>query len=230
MNAHQRQQRCLNAIECALKQLRKKDYSDDLMEGLQSRFLSGSCLLESSTYMLTTADLTESEAQLLDLIPDLARLMMREEFGNFPRLNCLAAAGDYLKTLYIGIPIEQFYALCLDESGKLIRCELLQKGSVDETPFYLDTLLQSVIVSGASSVVLSHNHPGGTPHPSNADISCTITAISALYSIGIQMLDHIIIADNQVISLRRGGYISSGVWIDQDPSCTLLRNWLNEPC
>ena len=229
MNAPQRQKRCLNAIENALKQLRKKDYSDELMDGLRSRFLSGSCILESSAYMLAAADLTEAEAQLLDLIPDLTRLTMRETFGSSPRLNRLSAAGEYLRSLYIGVPIEQFYALCLDDSGKLIRCELLQKGGVDEAPFYLDTLLQAVIVSGASAVVLSHNHPGGTPHPSRADISCTITAIGALYSIGISLLDHIIIADEQIVSFRRGGYTDTGIWIDQDPSSALLRRWLDEP-
>lgn len=229
MNSHQRQSRCLNAIENALKQLRKKDYSEDLIDGLHSRFLSGSCILESSAYMLASSDLTEPEAQLLDLIPDLSRLIMREKFGSFPRLGSLSAAGEYLSTLYIGVPIEQFYALCLDASGRLIHCELLQSGGVDETPFYLDKLLQTVIVSGASAVVLSHNHPGGTPHPSVADISCTLSAISALYSIGILLIDHVIIAGEHVVSLRRGNYINPEIWIDQDPSCALLRRWLDDP-
>lgn len=229
MNSANRRNRCLAAIEGALKQLRKKNYSDDLLVRLENRFLSGSGILESSAYMLATEDLSETEAQLLDLIPDLSRLVMREQYGTFPRLNNLASAGDYLKTLYIGVPIEQFYALCLDDSGKLIRCALLQTGNVDETPFYLDTLLQAVIVSGAKAVVLSHNHPGGTTRPSKADISCTITAIHALYSIGLSLLDHIIIADDHAVSLRGGGYLNANLWLDQDPTSALMRRWLDVP-
>lgn len=225
MNAANRRQRSMDAIESALKQIRKKNYSDELLQHLENRFLSGGGILDSSAYMLMTEGLSESEAQLLDLIPDLARLIMREQYGAFPLLNTFEATADYLKTLYIGIPIEQFYALSLDDSGKLIRCTLLQTGGVDETPFYLDTLLQTIIVSDAKAIVLSHNHPGGTPRPSKADISCTVAAINALYSIGILLLDHIIIADNQPVSLRRGGYIDPRLWIEQDPSSALLRRW-----
>lgn len=229
MNSANRRKRCHTALESALKQLRKKNYSDDLLADLENRFLSSSGILESSAYMLAEAGLSESEAQLLDLIPDLSRLVMREYFGSFPRLNCASLAGDYLKTLYIGVPIEQFYSLCMDDSGKLIQCTLLQTGNVDETPFYLEALLQAVITSGASAVVLSHNHPGGTARPSKADISCTLTAINALYSIGVTLLDHIIIADDHAVSLRGGSYISASAWIDQDPSGALLRRWLDTP-
>ena len=228
MYALQRQLVCLNAIENALKQLRKKSYTDGLMDGLRSRFLSGSCILESSAYMLSDSDLTEPEAQLLDLIPDLSRLLMREEFGRFPRLSSASVAGRFLKSLYIGVPIEQFHALCLDDSGRLLHCELLQKGTVDETPFYLDRLLQAVIMSGASTVILSHNHPGGTPRPSRADLSCTISAISALHSIGILLLDHLIVANDKIISLRGSGYIDANLWLYQDSSSALLRAWSDE--
>lgn len=225
MNQNRRQNRCMNAIEAILRQLRKKKYSGELIEGLESRFLSGSGVLESNVHMLSTEGLSESESQLLELIPDLSRLVMREQFGVFPRLDNVSAAGDYLKTRFIGVPIEQFYALCLDPSGRMIDCRLLQKGNVDETPFYLDTLLQSVILSKASAVVLSHNHPGGTKRPSKADVNCTVSAINALFSIGVPLLDHIIIADDTAISMRSDGYIDADLWDSQDPSSALLRNW-----
>lgn len=229
MSLSRRQMRCMNAIEAVLKQIRKKDFSPELLSGLESRFLSGSGILESSAHMLTAEDLSESEALLLNLIPDLSRLMQRERFGAYPRLDSFPLAGDYLRTLYIGVPIERFYALCLDDSGRLLQCALLQSGNVDETPFYLDVLLQKVIVSGASAVVLSHNHPGGTVRPSKADMNCTLTAIGALHSIGVMLLDHIIIADDQPISLREQGYFRTNVWSGQEPSSALLRGWLKLP-
>lgn len=226
---NRRQARCMNAIGNALKHLRKKESPDELLAVLEDRFLSAGGILESSTPLLVSAGLVEAEAQLFDLIPDLTRHVTRMKFGDRPVISHLGVAGEYLKTLYIGVPIEQFYALYLNASGRLIQCKLLQKGSVDEAPFYLDQVLQDVILTGADALVLSHNHPGGTARPSKADIRCTLNAISALYSLGVPLLDHIIIADGQAVSLRENAFVPVALWINQDPSSALLRNWLQHP-
>lgn len=222
-----RQKRCLNAIESVLTQLRKKESPTEAMNSLKMHFCSPSAILESSVHTLTQTGLTEAEAQLFQLIPDLTRHSKRAKFGDRPKLDKLSIAGEYLKTLYIGIPIEQFHVLYLDANGRLIQCKMLQKGNVDETPFYLEHLLQDVIFSGASAIVLSHNHPGGTLRPSKADIRCTLNTIIALVSLNVLLLDHIIIADDQAISLRDTGYVSISIWDNQDPSSALLRNWLD---
>lgn len=219
----------MNAIEDAMRHLRKKESPDALLAVLKDRFLSAGGILESATPQLVSAGLTEPEAQLFDLIPDLTRHVTRMKFGERPVINRLSVAGEYLKTLYTGVPIEQFYALYLNASGRLIQCKLLQKGSVDEAPFYLDQVLQDVILTGAEAIVLSHNHPGGTLRPSKADLRCTLNAISALYSLNVPLLDHIIIADDQAVSLRDNAFVPIALWINQDPSSALLRNWLQNP-
>lgn len=224
---NRRQKRCISAIQAVLMQLRKKESPNEIMDSLKMRFVSPSGIIESSVHTLMREGLTEPEAQLLRLIPDLTRHSMRAKFGEHPKIDRLSIAGEYLKTLYIGVPIEQFNVLYLDSGGRLIQCKMLQKGNVDETPFYLEHLLQDVIFSGASAIVLSHNHPGGTLRPSQADIRCTLNTILALLPLNVILLDHIIIADDQAVSLRDNAFISVPLWIDQDPGSALLRNWLD---
>ena len=149
-------------------------------------------------------------------------------YGEHPKLTRLPAAAQYLKSLYIGIPIEQFYLLCLDSSGRLIECLLLQKGTIDETPFYLGHLLQALVTAGADAIVLCHNHPGGTPRPSQADVRCTLDALRALHALGVVMLDHVIIAGTQTVSLRENGFIPAVIWDQQDSESRLLCHWLDD--
>ena len=217
----------MRAIEDVLAQTRKKESPAEALSNLKDHFLTPSGILESSAYMLNKEGLTEVEAQLLSLIPDLTRYTMREKFGAHPKINRLSVAGEYLKTLYIGVPIEQFNVLYLDANGRLIQHRLLQQGSADETPFYIAHLLQDVVVTGASAIVLSHNHPGGTLRPSKADVNSTLSAIGALLSMGVLLLDHIIVADGTPVSMRGYNVVDARYWLGQDPSSALLRNWLD---
>lgn len=224
---NRRQKRCMTAIEGVMKHLHRKENPKEISAVLRRRFVSPSAALESSVYALIAEGLSESDAQFLSLIPNLTRYTMREQFGDHPRLDKLSCAGEYLKTLYIGVPIEQFNVLYLDDSGRLIECKNLQDGNAEETPFYLEHLLQDVISTGADAIVLSHNHPGGTLRPSNADVNCTAQAITALASIGVMLLDHVVIAGDQAISLRGNGFINRYIWDCQNPSSALLRNWVD---
>ena len=91
----------------------------------------------------------------------------------------------------------------------------------------LGHMLQSVVTANASAVVLSHNHPGGTLRPSQADVKCTLDALASLFPLQISLLDHIIIADGNAVSIRDNGFISSDLWLRQDPKSKLLRDWLS---
>lgn len=227
MTSENRRRRCVNAIESVLEFVRKKDGDPKVVRRLKKRFLSPAGILESNVHTLTKENLSVSDAQLLTLIPNLTRYAQRMSYGPHPRLNTLADAAAYLKTLFIGVSIEQFYLLCLDASGKLIECRLLQKGTLDETPFYLGHLLQAVVTTRAQAIVLCHNHPGGTMRPSQADLKCTLDALLALYPLHVCMLDHIIIADGEAVSLHDCGFVPRSYWSSQAPDNRLLIHWLD---
>ena len=197
-------------LQRMLEQLRGKTAEEEEAKHLLDVFGSLNGVLEAGEHMLIKAGLAQQEAHMLALLPDLTRYIQRHAGGDHPKLNKLSTASDYCKSLFMGIHIEKFYVLCLSDSGRLLRCALLQQGTFDETPFYLDALLRQAIETRASALVLTHNHPAGSVYPSKADLHCTQSAQNALQAMGICLLDHIIVAAGKCVSLRYNGYMGNG--------------------
>ena len=223
-----RNERLFNAVETALAHMHKRKSPEEQMKILRSRYDSAMCLLESNTHMLRASGLSHTDAVYFSAIPGLARLVKREEFGEKPKLNTVSVMAEYLKGFFIGIHVEYFYVVCLDKHGRHIDTVLLQRGGDDSAPFYLGQMLSVAVRKGASAIVLCHNHPRGTLRPSDADLSCTLEAMNALASTGIILLDHIIIAGKQPVSIRESGLVLSHLWTAQDTTGSLNRNWLDK--
>ena len=197
------------ALERFLRIMRKKAVVADEAERLFNMFGSLDGILESGEHMLEKAGADSKEAHALALIPELSRYMRKTSQGEHPVFRTLTTTVDYLKALYMGVHVEQFHALCLNAGGRLLDSAMLQEGTVDESPFYLDALLRYVITNNADAVILSHNHPAGSIYPSEADIISTTTAASALNVMGVYLMDHVIVAAGRCISLRQNGYLTS---------------------
>ena len=81
-----------------------------------------------------------------------------------------------------------------------------QKGTVDHIPVYPREILKRALDLNASSVVMMHNHPSGDANPSNADIEATKEVRRLLETVGIQLVDHLILGHGQsVYSFRMHG-------------------------
>ena len=194
-------------LKSFLEKTRGQPVSDEEIHGLLCRFGSLCGVVESGRHMLEKAGLNRQEAQLLSLIPELTRYVQRDENGSRPKLDRLASSTGYLQSLFLGVHIERFYALCLNDGGRLLSAKMLQQGTFDESPFYLDALLKRVIDDNATAVILTHNHPAGSLYPSEADLVCTNRAQNALTVMDVCLLDHVIVADGQCVSLRQNGYM-----------------------
>ena len=119
-------------------------------------------------------------------------------------------------------------AVLLDSAGRLTDTVLISRGSASATLFDLKTLLSVVIQHNAKAVALCHNHPRGTPRPSEEDVRCTLDALKALRALAVPMLDHIIVAYDQAVSLRETGAVSPDLWVMQAPKNRVVRDWLKE--
>lgn len=223
-----RNQRLFNAIEVALGRLHRRKPMDDVMKDLHFRYDSAMYLMESSAHALSEAGLAPGDALLLSAIPALARRCLQDEYGEKPRLNTVSVMAQYLQGFFVGVHVEHFYMVCLDRGGRLIETVLLQKGGDDSTPFYLEQMLSIAVRKGAFAIVLCHNHPRGTMRSSDADIHCTLQAMNALLSTGIVLLNHIIIAGKQPVSMRECGMVKGYLWLHQNMESTLNRNWLDQ--
>ena len=101
-----------------------------------------------------------------------------------------------------GLSQEHFLALFLDARNRLITSEVVFYGSVDTAPVYTRVVALRAIVHHAVSVVVAHNHPSGCLDPSPADREVTDKLSRAL-----QLLDHLVVANNRCLSLRNLGFV-----------------------
>ena len=112
----------------------------------------------------------------------------------------------YCQMIYANETVEKMYILFLNQGLRLIHSEMHQKGSVDNIPVYPREILKRALDLNATSVVMMHNHPSGDANPSKADIEATKEVRRLLETVGIQLIDHLIIGKAQnVYSFRTHG-------------------------
>ena len=149
----------------------------------------------------------ESAAILLKLVPQLYSKARLAEAAQETVLNSADRAGAYLLERFAGEKHEVVYALFLDRKGKLLACRRLGEGGIASAGLDIRRLLEQALLTSASAVILSHNHPSGVALPSADDYMATDRAKSALGSIGVQLADHIIVADQDFVSMADSGYL-----------------------
>ncbi len=149
----------------------------------------------------------ESAATLLSLVFPLVRRARISASKDPVILSSTEAAGDFFKNLFFGLRDEHLYEACLDAKGKLLRCKLVAAGSVDTVAVNLRKIVEYAFQCNASAVILAHNHPSGLALPSKEDNTMTILANEALRSVGITLIDHIVVADDDYVSSRHNGLL-----------------------
>ena len=97
---------------------------------------------------------------------------------------------------------EHFYIILLNNQNEPIARHLCTLGLVDQSPVHSREVFKMAIVESAAAIILVHNHPSGAPKPSQEDINVTKKLIEASKIIDIPILDHCIIADDNITSIR----------------------------
>ena len=131
------------------------------------------------------------------------QLQQRADLGN-PEL-----AVHYVQMHLAHKPHECFAVLFLDAQHRLICMETLFTGTLDQASVYPREVAARALSLRAASVVLAHNHPSGNPDPSAADIALTRHLQQALALLDITVLDHLIVAQGQAVSLAQRGLMPS---------------------
>ncbi len=103
---------------------------------------------------------------------------------------------------------ERFVVVYLSSCNKVIKTEVISEGTISKAHIYARELLRKTLDLNAAAIIVSHNHPSGNPEPSREDIELTRALKDLLKLMEVALLDHIIIAGDQYISLSDRGYIT----------------------
>ncbi len=102
------------------------------------------------------------------------------------------------------------YLVCayLDSGNNIISTDAIN-GTVNEVTIYPREIIKNAIMFDARSIIISHNHPSGRANPSPVDINLTKTIANAAETVGIELLDHIIVAEEYCYSFKQHGIMPS---------------------
>lgn len=151
-----------------------------------------------------------SEAIVSRKLQVAREILMRDLIGDMqasPVMDSPEKARDWLKLHCAGLEHEVFILLFLDVRNRLIAVEDMFRGTLAQTTVYPRELLKSVLRHNASSVIVAHNHPSGAPEPSQTDRMLTKQMTSALLLVDVKVIDHFIVAGEQVLSFAQQGLL-----------------------
>ena len=176
-------------------------------KNLIARFGSLPAVLDATLEELTEAGLSPNATVLLKLVPDMNRYYAVKTDGAGQKVHSTSDAGRILCAMFRHEQTESVRLLCLNAGGKVLKLALLNEGDINAVHFSVRKIVETALSAKAVSVILAHNHPGGTLTPSREDLDATNSAKAALSTVGIQLLDHLIISGDGYCSLRDEGYL-----------------------
>lgn len=141
------------------------------------------------------------------VVLELARRAIKEELQAGAALSSPQTVRQYLHLLLAHKPYECFVVLFLDVKNRLIACDELFRGTLTHASVYPREVVKAALAHNAASVIFAHNHPSGTPTPSDADLHLTQSLKQALALVDVRSLDHFVIGGSDVYSFAEHGEI-----------------------
>jgi DNA repair protein RadC len=141
----------------------------------------------------------------LNAVIELARRAIADEMLSGDAICSPQAAKEYLRLAMAGRPYESFHVLFLDVRNRLITVREMFRGTLTHTSVYPREVVREALARNAASVMLAHNHPSGSPDPSEADLLLTRSLVQALALVDIRILDHFVVAGHKVHSFAENG-------------------------
>ena len=145
-------------------------------------------------------------AQVLAAV-ELGRRTLTRGGRERPQLRTPTEAAELLLPQYGNRPVEQFGVVLLDTKYRVLRTTIVSVGTLDASIVHPREVFREATAAGAAALMLFHNHPSGDPEPSVEDIRLTRRLMAAGVLMGIDVVDHLILADVRYCSFKEKGLI-----------------------
>ena len=183
----------------------RKD-TNEIAHRLIDRFGSFAQVMDTSLEELERVEgMGHSSALMLKFFRSCYRYYQMSKASSGKDMKSVEACAAYLMAKLEGKRNEEVYLLCLDAKRSLISCLKLAEGDICSANISPRKVLNAALSQNAMAVVLAHNHPGGFAIPSQEDVQVTLQLGKLLHGAGIYMLDHIVVTDNDYVSMFQSG-------------------------
>ena len=157
--------------------------------------------------LMTVHGIGPQAATLISMVVPLTRVWHRCAMESPTRIGNSREAENYCMSLLAGERTERFYVISLNAQCNVLGRRMISEGSLSEVSAYPRMVMETALNYNAHSVLLCHNHPGGTCAPSAEDLASTVQLQRLLNGVGILVLDHIIVAGDRTYSMIQHGDI-----------------------
>ncbi|MEA4816863.1 MAG: DNA repair protein RadC [Lachnospiraceae bacterium] len=157
--------------------------------------------------LINKYSLTENQAILFNIIGEILKRCSMESNAGKPTLSNNIEAGEYVYALLRYEKQECFYVICLDAKNRVINTSLISEGTANTAHVYPKSVVETVLRHNATNVIFAHNHPSGGLRPSFNDIDLTNELSKIMKFLDINVVDHIIVAENSYFSFAGNGFL-----------------------
>ena len=186
--------------------LSREDLVSEMLAPLPPTFAAGA--LRVSDADLSAPPSPESLlARRLSVARELLLRDLREQMHRGPVMTSPQILRDWLRLYCAGLEHEVFLVLYLDANHRLIEPQELFRGTLTQTSVYPRELVKGALARNAAALAVAHNHPSGQAEPSRADEFLTQTLKSTLSLVDVRIIDHFVVAGDQVVSFAECGLL-----------------------
>ena len=183
------------------------DFANELAGHLLAQYGSLTAVLSEPLDGLTTAT---GNAMLAAVISSAKSVVVESLLAELPKAPFSAANQSvvrYVTAILGGLTHEEAHAFFLDGRLGFLRHEVFSYGAEDRAAFPVQMIFRRAVQIGSSQIVLIHNHPSGSPEPSEMDKDVTSKIAAAGRAIGISIHDHLVVAGPHMFSFRAAGLL-----------------------
>lgn len=149
----------------------------------------------------------EAKAITIKAAAEIGRRRTMERSDDSPQMTNASQVYEYMHPLMQDLPHEEFWAILLNNSSRIIKRTRISSGGLTATAVDVRMVLKEALIADATCIIVCHNHPSGQLRPSRDDQMLTDRLHTALNQINIKLLDHVIITDGTYYSFAEDGKI-----------------------
>lgn len=145
----------------------------------------------------------EAKVKVLLALKEIANRIIHRSKNSIKSIHSPREAMEHFQFL-ASKPTEEVWAMLLDSKNHIIGSTMVSKGNLYASALGMREIFAPAIKRMAAAIVVAHNHPSGIASPSQEDLKITKDLVASSEILGIQVLDHVIIAKEGSVSLRDG--------------------------